>query len=477
MRLQYRKTGDTKLSQKPQKLRSAAYRREDGQILFEKTFISRARGGILLSRNGRNMERTQLNDLVRFIKKIGSENSDIAATVFKLAADSIALETLKSLSAQNKDFAAVIGKEEKSEEEKPVTLSFTKKELRSMPKSFQKIFIHDNKIVKFRYYNGFFQARYRRDGYNIEVSSKDFEKMKRKFIEKLTEQTEMRENGYVPNRRKGKNVLFADYAGEWLGLKEQTTKPSTFKEYSRMFETNLKPTFGNMRLSEITRPLVQRYLFTFVGEGKYRMAEKLKLMLSCIFDMAAEDFDLPSPMKKIVLPYHESKKGSALTKEEERKLVEYCRKRSDDVASALLVLLYFGLRQSELPSLKVIGDNTLECETSKERMGRNVTLRYIPFTPMFRKVQDLVDFGQAKSVNVYKLRSAFKRLFPNHHPHELRYTFITRCKECNVNHEVVMLWDGHSADKDVKTSVVDRGYTDYSQEYILAEAEKVNYDL
>ena len=177
--------------------------------------------------------------------------------------------------------------------------------------------------------------------------------------------------------------------------------------------------------------------------------------------------------------YHEknSQKGSALTKEEEGKLVEYCRNRKDDVASALLVLLYFGLRQSELPSIKIINDNTLECETSKERMGRNVTLRCIPFTPMFRKVKSLVDFEKAKNVNVYTLRSAFKRLFPEHHPHELRYTFITRCKECGVNHELVMLWDGHSSDKDVKTSVVDRGYTDYSQEYILAEAEKVNYDL
>lgn len=423
------------------------------------------------------MERTQLNVLLQFIKNIGCDNSEIATTVFKLAADSIALDTLKSLSAQGKDLTAVTGKKESPEEKRPATLSFTKKELRSMPKSFQKIFIHDNKIVKFRYYNGFFQARYRRDGYIIEVSSKDFEKMKRKFIEKLTEQTEMRENGYEPDRRKGKNVLFADYADEWLKLKEQTTKPSTFKEYSRMFETNLKPTFGRMRLSEITRPLVQRYLFTFVGEGKFRTAEKLKLMLSCIFDMAAEDFNLPSPMKKIVLPYHESKKGSALTKEDEKKLVEYCQKRRDDVASALLVLLYFGLRQSELPTIKVVGDNTLECETSKERMGRNVTLRHIPFTPMFRKVQGLVDFELAKNVNVYKLRSAFKRLFPDHHPHELRYTFITRCKECNVNPELVMLWDGHSADKDVKTSAVDRGYTDYSLEYILAEAEKVNYDL
>lgn len=54
---------------------------------------------------------------------------------------------------------------------------------------------------------------------------------------------------------------------------------------------------------------------------------------------------------------------------------------------------------------------------------------------------------------------------------------LTRCKECGINHELVILWDGHSFDKDVKTSVIDRGYTDYSEKYALAEAEKFNYEL
>ena len=420
------------------------------------------------------MQQQQLTDLLRFIKNTDSDQSDLAATVLKLAADSITLDTLRSLTGSDKPLFPVSGKKEVSEEEKTGTLSFTKKELESMPKSFQKAFIYDNRIVKFRYYQGLFQARYRRQGYNIEVASKDFDTMKKKFIEKLIGQAEVQDIPVAdPKRRTAKTVLFADYAKDWLKLKEQTTKPSTFKEYSRMFEVNLRPTFGHLHLSEITRPLVQQYLFTFVEAGKYRTAEKLKLMLNCIFDMAAEDFNLPSPMKKIVLLYHESKKGSALTKDEEKKFVEYCRNRKDDVASALLVLLYFGLRQSELPTLKVIDGNTLECETSKERMGRNVTLRYIPFTPMFKKVQDLVDFEKAKNVNVYTLRSAF----PEHHPHELRYTFITRCKECGVSGEVVMLWDGHSGDKDVKTSAVDRGYTDYSDEYLYNEAQKIHYEL
>lgn len=40
-----------------------------------------------------------------------------------------------------------------------------------------------------------------------------------------------------------------------------------------------------------------------------------------------------------------------------------------------------------------------------------------------------------------------------------------------------MVWDGHSFDRDVKTSVIDRGYTTYSDEFLQKEAEKVNYEL
>ena len=108
-------------------------------------------------------------------------------------------------------------------------------------------------------------------------------------------------------------------------------------------------------------------------------------------------------------------------------------------------------------------------------MGRNVVLRRIPFTPVAKRVLPYIDFEKSRTTNPHSISSTIKRLFPNHHPHELRYTFITRCKESGVNPELVMLWDGHSFDKDVKTSVVDRGYTDYSEEYVLAEAEKVNY--
>ena len=166
------------------------------------------------------MEREELTNLLQFLQSTNSDNNGLAATILKLAADSITLETLKSLNAPIAIGSATGKKTNKSEEEKTGTLSFTKKELESMPKSFQKTFIYDNRIVKFRYYEGLFQARYRRQGYNIEVASKDFDTMKKKFIEKLVGQAEVQDIPVSdPKRRTAKTVLFADYAKYWLKLK------------------------------------------------------------------------------------------------------------------------------------------------------------------------------------------------------------------------------------------------------------------
>ncbi len=144
--------------------------------------------------------------------------------------------------------------------------------------------------------------------------------------------------------------------------------------------------------------------------------------------------------------------------------------------SAFLIILYFGLRRSEVKTLTV-GENSLTVVTSKQRLGENEVLRTIPFTPAFKRVLPYVDFEKAKKTNVNTIYTAFKRLFPHKHPHELRYTFISRCKECGVNPEVVMLWSGHEEDKDVVSSRVNRRYTVFSQDYLENEAKKVDYKV
>ena len=121
--------------------------------------------------------------------------------------------------------------------------------------------------------------------------------------------------------------------------------------------------------------------------------------------------------------------------------------------------------------LNVIGGRWLECETSKERMGKNVVKRKIPFTPMMKKVLPYIDFERAKRVNLNTLQTTMKRIFPGHHLHELRHTFISRCKESGVTGELVSIWAGHSLSGTITTTV----YTHYSEEFQMREAEKVDY--
>ena len=350
-------------------------------------------------------------------------------------------------------------------------LKFSKKEILQMPTVYQSIFAAGNLIVHYRLRkDGVYEARFHRQGIDIEVSSKDFAVLKQKFIEKL--------RNFKVNHDGKANVVktFAEYAEEWLNIKRVTTKPSTYSEYARMLNHDILPVFGNKPVLEIDRSALQSFLLTYVDNGTIRTADKLFLVLRCIFDVVADDYCISSPMKKVIVPNYQSKKGSAFTYEEEQQLINYCLSNlNKDTSHALMVLLYTGLRRSELASLNVIDGIWLECDTSKERMGKNVVKRKIPFTPMMKRVIPYIDFEKAKNVNLSSLHTTVKRVFPQRHLHELRYTFITRCKECGVHGEVVMLWDGHEEDKTVHSSRIDRGYTDFSDQFMLREAEKVDY--
>ena len=360
---------------------------------------------------------------------------------------------------------------------KKLGFKLTKEEIKAMPEIIRKIFIANNFIVNYRITsNGYFEARIRRKDMYIEASGRDFETMRKRFMDRLSayykSMPAVQEKAeQAPANDSKKLPYFYDYAEEWLKIKEQTTKPSTFKEYKRTFTADLAPAIGKKRLDEITRNFLQEYLLA-VFKQTPRKAQKLQLMLNCIFDMACEDFGINSPMKRVVLPYHQSKKGNALTLDEEMRLVNYCKTHKEvEGTDALLVLLLFGLRKSELASIEVIDGKWLQCETSKERLGQNVVLRKIPFTAQVKKFLPYIDFDRARITNLNTISTRMKRLFPEHHPHELRHTFISRCKECGVASEVVSIWAGHSLSGTITSTV----YTHYSEDFQLKEAEKVSY--
>ena len=97
---------------------------------------------------------------------------------------------------------------------------------------------------------------------------------------------------------------------------------------------------------------------------------------------------------------------------------------------SLLVLLYTGMRRGELASMQIESENDrtfITCETEKTRKGYATIRRRIPISPMFHKVWDMIDFEKAKKASSKTLSDTIKKVFPERHVHELRYTFISRC--------------------------------------------------
>lgn len=378
------------------------------------------------------MERNLLNN-------INDEDMKLLSETISQAAASAALHAVRSVLKE--------GPPKSRQTKKTGVLKFSLRELNTMPAKLKNYFAIKDKIVRYRFHKGVYEVNYRRDGIKLYVAAKDLATLKVRFRQELEqylllhpECPKTRKSRYdlpeetsvpaqpvvLPQHAAPEDVLFQEYVDQWLMLKKQTVKPRTYQEYERMAKFHFEKDFRGAKLKDMTRARIQEYLFKLVEAGKHRTAEKLRLAFSCIFDLVSEDLGIPSPMKKIVLPYHESKKGSALTKDEEKKLVDFCIAHRDNAASsALLVMLYFGLRRSELKTIRIEGE-FLICTTSKQRQGRVEVDRKIPFSPVFRRVLAHVDFDRAGMVNLSTIQTTFKRLFPDHHPHELRYTYITR---------------------------------------------------
>ena len=179
-------------------------------------------------------------------------------------------------------------------------------------------------------------------------------------------------------------------------------------------------------------------------------------------------------MAKIKVAYYEQKHGVPVTRDEEAAFIRELKNSPTVNAQAYAFILYTGLRRSELASA-VVDDKWVTVTTAKQRKGKSEKIRRIPISPMLKNVMPLIDVAQIVKVTPGVLTKHVKDFFPNHHLHDLRHTFITRCQECGIQREIVSLWAGHAADSSI-TSTVYTHLEQYSDNQI-AEMQKFSYVL
>lgn len=425
------------------------------------------------------MKYKDLQDILYIMKELPDEKQRDKAIrlILQTANESITFDVLQSLLSRQE------GKEcdKINPGNDTISLKFTNKEINQMPERFRKDFIIQDKIVKCRRRKSGkktinYEIRYRRDGLNVSACSNNLEAAKEKFIQAL-----------LIAERKNAEELARKLAETQALVEAQTNKanmvPTTFHEFAMYYfekyrkrkvsaktlendtyryKNHIRPHFGSMPLQEITSALCQELLDNIAASGKMKTNNEVYSILNAIFKMAiAHDLMVKNPLAIVIIEKHHSKHGKALTKEEEKILLEGVKGTKYEPIFALA--LYTGLRPNEMYTAKIEG-NFVVARNSKRKGGKTEYKR-IPISKMLAPY--IIMIKDLELPTLEYIRKMFNQVLPNHIFYDLRTTFYTRCEECGVAGPARDHFVGHSSGE------LNNTYSDLSDEYLQKEGEKL----
>ena len=403
------------------------------------------------------MTREQLLEIFNFITAVECSDEQRKA-LLEMAANTITVEKLSELVDSND------GEDDKNtDKRKSHPLKFTKKELSKMPIQFRKQFILNDRLVRCRRRKSGkktvnYEIRYRRDGYNISVSSNDLEKAKEKFIEALKNADRQDEQQKAPTTFNG----FAMYYFE--NFKKKKVSPETYKGDLYRYNKHIAPHFKDVPIRSITTGQCQKLLDKYTEQGMGKTADEVHSLLNQIFKMAiAHNIIERNPIATVVHTQHEREHGKALTKDEERALLEGLKGTNYLIPFA--VALYTGMRPNEYKTARIDGDFIIA--VNSKRKTKKVEYKRIAISPMLKPYLEGV--SELNFPYVESMRTHMNKHVKGHKLYDLRTTFYTRCRECGVADAARDEFMGHSA------GALAKAYTDLSDEYLYAEAQKLNY--
>lgn len=403
------------------------------------------------------MTDNELKNLLEALKYIPDEDKRDEATqlMLKSASESITLERLKKIT----------GFDSRGQDNEEVFWRFSAKELSLMPKTFRKEFRTQGCTAHVRKRRSGknswnYEIRYRRNGYNITASANNLDQAKHKFIEMLGSAEKC-----VKNKERPIPSTFDKFANYFFEkFYKRKVGQSTFRVAMSNYKNHVAPHFGDMPLKQITADKCQELLDRLIDEDKVRTEENVFTMLNMIFKAAVKHGVMAhNPIDMVFHTKHEREHGKALTKDEERKLLEQTAGTPYQLMFA--IGLYTGLRPNEYKTAYIDGD-FIVANNSKRKNGK-VELKKIPITPMLAPYLEGVK--ELHFTRLEQIRHKFNGILPAHKLYDLRTTFYTRCMECGVAEVATKTFVGHALGGMADT------YTDLSDEFLYTEGQKLKY--
>lgn len=289
--------------------------------------------------------------------------------------------------------------------------------------------------------------------------------------------------------------------GEWLLLYLDEIRNditiNTYNNYNSYIMKHILPSLGQMKLIELTAPIIKQYIIDKLNNGRIRIrGDKIGLSIKTVkehyvllkkaLNKAVEEGEmLFNPCMGVSFPKDIKSEIQPLEQEDQEKMETHIQ--PEFKANSFLtvkIALYAGLRNGEVCALqlkdidlknhlihitKTLYRARTENGRTEIRIGttKNKRKRYVPITKELEKdllvylnsmpeemrndpEQFLFVNNKGRALEPKSLLYHFKKLLKkcglsNIRFHDLRHTFATRCLECGIELKIVSKMLGHSS--------------------------------
>lgn len=356
-----------------------------------------------------------------------------------------------------------------AENSKSTLIKFTTQEVDKMSKSFKKEFIVNGMVAHItKRPSGknscVYEIRYRRNGFDISVSSANLMVAKAKFIEAA-------KNPFKKEYRakKKRDISFGKIAEEWLSYKQGKITEKCWKSYKAMVETKFDDEWKSTDITEIHTSDLDEFMRQF--SDKPRAYEDMRTIFSSIFKYAvASGVIQHNPL--LLIPFKRAERTSreALTEKQIKTFLERLKDvKFDEIRQSAYAIYFFGLRPSELDA-DAHFENGFLIARNRKRKGGKIEYKKIPIHPQAKSLIDLnkpikMPFEYSKFARLMKEALGEDGLTS----YNLRHTFATLCAE-KVREEVVDIWMGDSPER-----LIGKFYIHYTDEFMKQQMERVKF--
>lgn len=272
---------------------------------------------------------------------------------------------------------------------------------------------------------------------------------------------------------------------------------NTYNNYRSYITMHILPCLGDMKLNELTAPVIKQYIKDKLTNGRIRIrGENLGLSVKTVkehyvlmkkaLNKAVEDGEmLFNPCVGVTFPKDIKPEVKPLEQEEQEILESHIQPQfKANSLLTVMIALYAGLRNGEVCALqlkdidlknhlihvtKTLYRTRTESGHTEVRIGatKNKRNRYVPITKELEELltvyletmpeemrndpeQFLFVNTKGKPLEPKSLLYHFRKLLKlcgltNIRFHDLRHTFATRCLECGIELKIVSKMLGHSS--------------------------------